>query len=91
MAETMYREDADDIFSRLEFIRKKMGRPNTSAKEMKTLQLREDNLLEMLKDGMTEFKKGGKVQAMRKGGKVRAFKNGGAVMNGRGPKFKGQS
>ena len=44
MAETMYREDADDIFSRLEYIRKKMGRPNTSAKEMKTLQLREDNL-----------------------------------------------
>lgn len=26
-----------------------------------------------------------------KGGKVRAFKNGGAVMNGRGPKFKGQT
>ena len=25
------------------------------------------------------------------GGKVRAMKNGGAVMNGRGPKFKGQS
>ena len=30
-------------------------------------------------------------QGMKKGGKVRAFKNGGAVMNGRGPKFKGQS
>jgi len=30
-------------------------------------------------------------QGMKKGGKVRAFKNGGAVMNGRGPKFKGQT
>ena len=28
---------------------------------------------------------------MKSGGKVRAMQNGGAVMNGRGPKFKGQS
>jgi len=31
------------------------------------------------------------VQNKRYGGKVRAMQNGGAVMNGRGPKFKGQS
>ena len=91
MAETMYREDANDIFSRLAYIKKKMGRPNVSPKEMKIFKLREKNLLNMIEDGMEEFKEGGKVQAMKKGGKVRAFKNGGAVMNGRGPKFKGQS
>ena len=28
---------------------------------------------------------------MKYGGKVRAMQNGGAVMNGRGPKYKGQS
>ena len=32
-----------------------------------------------------------KKTLMNKGGVVRAMKNGGAVMNGRGPKFKGQS
>jgi hypothetical protein len=32
-----------------------------------------------------------KEMGMKYGGKVRAMKNGGAVMNGRGPKFKGQS
>ena len=32
-----------------------------------------------------------KVMGKKNGGKVRAMQNGGAVMNGRGPKFKGQS
>ena len=32
-----------------------------------------------------------KVMGKKYGGKVRAMKNGGAVMNGRGPKYKGQS
>ena len=32
-----------------------------------------------------------KEMGMKYGGKVRAMQNGGAVMNGRGPKFKGQS
>jgi hypothetical protein len=32
-----------------------------------------------------------KVMGKKYGGKVRAMQNGGAVMNGRGPKFKGQS
>jgi hypothetical protein len=32
-----------------------------------------------------------KKTLMNKGGVVKAMKNGGAVMNGRGPKFKGQS
>lgn len=31
------------------------------------------------------------VTGKKAGGAVRAMKNGGAVMNGRGPKFKGQS
>ena len=32
-----------------------------------------------------------KEMGMKYGGKVRAMQNGGAVMNGRGPKYKGQS
>ena len=32
-----------------------------------------------------------KITGKKYGGKVRAMKNGGAVMNGRGPKYKGQS
>jgi len=32
-----------------------------------------------------------KVMGKKYGGKVRAMQNGGAVMNGRGPKYKGQS
>ena len=32
-----------------------------------------------------------KVMGKKYGGKVRAMANGGAVMNGRGPKYKGQS
>jgi len=39
--------------------------------------------------GREEFR--GRAQRMKYGGKVRAMQNGGAVMNGRGPKFKGQS
>ena len=39
--------------------------------------------------GREEFR--GRAQRMKSGGKVRAMQNGGAVMNGRGPKFKGQS
>jgi len=39
--------------------------------------------------GGEEFR--GRAQRMKSGGKVRAMQNGGAVMNGRGPKFKGQS
>ena len=31
------------------------------------------------------------ITGKKSGGAVRAMKNGGAVMNGRGPKFKGQS
>jgi len=31
------------------------------------------------------------ITGKKAGGAVRAMKNGGAVMNGRGPKFKGQS
>ena len=31
------------------------------------------------------------IPGKKSGGAVRAMKNGGAVMNGRGPKFKGQS
>ena len=32
-----------------------------------------------------------KITGKKYGGKVRAMQNGGAVMNGRGPKYKGQS
>ena len=39
--------------------------------------------------GREEFR--GRAQRMKYGGKVRAMQNGGAVMNGRGPKYKGQS
>ncbi len=82
MAETMKRPNASSIFSRLEYLDRKIGNPNTSAKEMKILKVRQKNLLEMIEDGMEEFNEGGAVRAM---------KNGGAVMKGRGPKFKGQS
>jgi hypothetical protein len=71
MAETMYRPNSNDIYSRLEFINKKMGRPNISGKEMKTLKVREQNLLEMLQEGMEEFKEGGKVIRKKTGGRVR--------------------
>ena len=59
-----------------------------------------DEMLELLKNmlkakeesntyyGFEMYKKKPKL---KKGGAVRAMKNGGAVMNGRGPKFKGQS
>ena len=46
--------------------------------------------MEAAKDAMMRFKNKNPTKKA-KGGKVRAFKNGGAVMNGRGPKFKGQT
>ena len=82
MAETMKRPKSGSVLSRLEYLNRKMGNPRTTAKEMKLLEVRQKNLLEMMEDGMEEFNKGGAVRAM---------KNGGAVMKGRGPKFKGQS
>ena len=82
MAETMKRPNSGSVLSRLEYLNRKMGNPRTTAKEMKLLEVRQKNLLEMMEDGMEEFNKGGAVRAM---------KNGGAVMKGRGPKFKGQS
>ena len=43
------------------------------------------------KEGLIKAIKKKGISKKAKGGKVRAFKNGGAVMNGRGPKFKGQT
>lgn len=48
-----------------------MSNPKTTAKEMKVLKLREKNLMEMLDEGMEEFKKGGKVTKKKRGGRVR--------------------
>ena len=48
-----------------------MSNPKTTAKEMKVLKLREKNLMEMLDEGMEEFKKGGKVIKKKRGGSVR--------------------
>jgi len=78
----MAKKSRNSILDRLSDLDKKMFSPRTTAKEMKLLEIREKNLLEMLEEGMDEFNKGGAVRAM---------KNGGAVMKGRGPKFKGQS
>ena len=61
----------NSIFSRLNYLSKKMSNPKTTAKEMKVLKLREKNLMEMLEDGMEEFKKGGKVTKKKMGGRVR--------------------
>jgi len=44
-----------------------------------------------VRGGMAKDDFRGRAQRMKSGGKVRAMQNGGAVMNGRGPKFKGQS
>jgi len=89
MAETMKRPNSGSILSRLEYLNRKMGNPNTSAKEMKLLEVRQKNLLEMMEDGMEEFNKGGAVRTVKKakggmiGGKKR-YMNGGMVMPGRG-------
>ena len=48
-----------------------MSDPKITAKEMKVLKLREKNLVEMMEDGMEEFKKGGKVTKKKRGGRVR--------------------
>ena len=62
MSETMNRPGASSIFSRLEYLSRKMDDPKISSKEMKTLKIREKNLLEMMEDGMEEFNKGGAVR-----------------------------
>jgi len=51
----------NSVFSRLNYLSKKMTNPKITAKEMKVLKLREKNLMEMMEDGMEEFKEGGKV------------------------------
>ena len=61
----------NSIFSRLNYLTKKMSDPKITAKEMKVLKLREKNLMEMMEDGMEEFKKGGKVTKKKRGGSVR--------------------
>jgi hypothetical protein len=52
-----------------------------------------DKLLEAMEDAEDDsyrrYIERKPVQKKRYGGKVRAMKNGGAVMNGRGPKYKG--
>ncbi len=74
MSETMNRPGASSIFSRLEYLSRKMDDPKISSKEMKTLKIREKNLLEMMEDGMEEFNKGGAVRSkpikMKAGGLV---------------------
>ena len=85
----MTKKSRNSILDRLSDLDKKMFSPKTSAKEMKLLEIREKNLLEMLEEGMDEFNKGGAVQAVKKakggmiGGKKR-YMNGGMVMPGRG-------
>jgi len=71
MAETMKRPGASSIFSRLNYLSRKMSDPKITAKEMKVLKLREKNLMEMMEEGMEEFKKGGKVTKKKRGGRVR--------------------
>jgi trehalose-6-phosphatase len=44
-----------------------------------------------LKQFLSDDEQKGKISKSKGKGKPRAFKNGGAVMNGRGPKFKGQT
>ena len=61
MAETMNRPNAGSIFSRLEYLSRKMDDPKISPKEMRILKLREKNLLEMMEEGMEEFGEGGAV------------------------------
>jgi hypothetical protein len=77
MAETMKRPNASNIFSRLEYLDRKIGNPNTSAKEMKILKVRQKNLLEMIEDGMEEFNEGGLV-----GGQAKLDKNNDGKISG---------
>ena len=89
MAETMNRPNAGSIFSRLEYLSRKMDDPKISSKEMKILKLREKNLLEMMEEGMEEFSEGGavvpkKVKKMKKGGLVENYEYGGEVKKKKG-------
>ena len=60
-----------DILDRFSEIAIKKLDPKLTAKEMKILELREKNLMEMMDEGMEEFKKGGKVTKKKRGGRVR--------------------
>tara|TARA_R110002073_G_scaffold24899_4_gene83326 strand:- start:309 stop:818 length:510 start_codon:yes stop_codon:yes gene_type:complete len=89
MAETMKRPNSGSVLSRLEYLNRKMGNPKTSAKEMKILEIRQKNLLEMMEDGMEEFNKGGLIGGQAKldknndgeisGADFKMMKNGGRV------------
>ena len=89
MAETMKRPNSGSVLSRLEYLNRKMGNPKTSAKEMKILEVRQKNLLEMMEDGMEEFNKGGLIGGQAKldknndgeisGADFKMMKNGGRV------------
>jgi len=99
MAETMNRPNAGSIFSRLEYLSRKMDDPKISPKEMRILKLREKNLLEMMEEGMEEFGEGGavvpkkykgfsklpeKVQKKIDPSLAQKYEDGGAVMKKKG-------
>ena len=69
------KEEGNSVYSRLNYIAKQLMDPRKTDKEIKILKMREENLLEMLKDDQETFKKGG-------------F-NGKAIMKARGGTFKG--
>ena len=69
-------KDQNSVFSRINYLEKQKLDPKKTEKEIKILDLRIDNLFEMLRDDQEEFKKGGVA-------------NGKAIMKARGGTFKG--
>ena len=68
----------------------KMKRNQDDADKLLKLMMSEGEASDSVKDEISDLVK--KYNEMLKTkGKPRAFKNGGAGMNGRGPKFKGQT
>ena len=78
-----------DILDRFSEITLKKLDPKLTDKEMRILELREKNLLEMMEEGMEEFSEGGavvpkKVKKMKKGGLVENYEYGGEVKKKKG-------
>jgi len=73
-------KEQNSVISRLAYIEKQMRNPKLTDKEIKVLELREKNLLEMLHDDQDTFDKGGMSTKKKNKGSI-DYRKGGMVIS----------
>jgi len=69
----------NSVISRIQYIDKQLSNPKLTPKEIKILELRQENLMKMLADDQTTFNKGGVATKKSRGSTD--YRKGGMVLS----------